>query len=435
MYAQNKYLKLNITAILILLMIFATHAAAVTVSVDAPEYVPGSRFDVEIEIDDVDDLDSGQFDISFNLGVVNVTDLDNDIEYGKIGETEVPIGQCSFMDANTIRLLFNFKGISGVSGSGTIATIRFEVVGEDGDASFLDLSNGLLYDGETDPVPADWISSMVTIGDPLGYTVTVYVKNIDDDKLDVHLLVDGNDEGFERISSGKTEEYDDYSMEEGVHTFTIRWFDIDTDEWYEKTEEHTITDVTTIILQTDEHAEDKDKISAQVYAKNLDNDDLNVYLYIDDKYKTYMSISSNSTGDYGEYEFEGDEDALHSFKIIWHDLGTDEEYEKITRSYITSEEAITLYIDKHVEEDIILLSDETPTPVPTHSTPVTTPSRSAIDPQPPPSNTPGGTAFHTDPTLAENSAENNGLGHGITPFYTLIGLVAALFALLQIRRI
>ncbi len=438
MHTQNNNPKPEIAAIMILLAVFAAHAAAVTVSVDAPEYVSGNRFYAAIEIDDVDDLDSGQFDISFNSSVVNVTDLGDDIEDGEIGDTTVPIENCYFMDANTIRLLFNLPGVGGVSGSGTIATIRFEVIGGDGDTSSLNLSDGLLVDTESDKIPADWVRGMVTLGSPPAgatetHTVTVYVKNIDDDKLDIHLLIDGSDEGFESVSSGKTKEYDDYSMEEGAHTFMIRWFDTDTDEWYEKTEEHTITDITTIVLLTDEHAEDEDKISAYVYIKNLDDDDPNVYLYIDGNYKKYMSISSNSTGDYGEYEFEEGDEALHSFRIEWFDPGTGEDYEKISRIYVTSEEAVTLYVDKHTEEDIILLPDETPGPVSTHSTSTATTSQSASDSQPSIRNTPSSTTFHTDPTLSENSAENNGLGQGIT-WYPLIGLIAVMFALIQIRR-
>ena len=439
-----KHLKLDITTILILLTVLATHATAVAVSVDAPEYVSGSRFDVEIEIDDVDDLDSGQFDISFNSSVVNVTDLDNDIEDGEIGDTTVPIENYYFMDVNTIRLLFNLPGVSGVSGGGSLATIRFEVVGEDGNVSFLNLSDGLLVDKESDQIPADWVNTMITIGDPPDetteeHTVTVYVKNIDDDKLDVHLMLDGGDEGFKSVSSGRTKEYDDYSMEEGVHAFTIRWFDTDTDEWYEKTEEHTITDVTTIVLLTDEHDEDEDKISAHIYIKNLDDDDLDVYLYIDGNYKKYMSITSNSTSDYGEYEFEKDEEALHAFKIEWFDPGTEEDYEKITRSYITGEEAVTLYVDKHTKEDIAVLPDETPPTTQTTSEPIPASTQSIKEAQPLPTET-HITTMHTDltpeePTPEEPPADNNGLENDITSLYVLIGLIAVVFALLQIRRI
>jgi acetylglutamate synthase len=100
---------------------------------------------------------------------------------------------------------------------------------------------------------------------------------------------------------------------------------------------------------------------------------------------------------------------LHSFKIIWRDPGTNEEYEKITRSYISGEEAVTLYVDKHTEEDMILLSDETLTPVSTRSTSTATTSRSASNSQPSPGKTPSSTTFYTDPTLAESPTGNNAL--------------------------
>jgi hypothetical protein len=267
----------------------------------------------------------------------------------------------------------------------------------------------------------------------------VYVKNLDDDSSEVHLLIDEEDRGYKTVSSGKTSpKYDkpaprDYSLEEGAHTFTIRWFDTDTDKWYEKTEKYSITAATTIILHTDEHTEDEDEISAQVYVENLDDDDQTVYLYLDGDYNKYMSIAANSTGYYDKYEFEDDEDTLHSFKIVWRDPGTDEEFEKITRSYITGEEAVTLYVDKHTKDDMILLS-EIPTPVQARSTPAAPPAQSTGNSQPSIRNTASSTTFHTDSALPENSAGNDGSGPGITPLYTLIGFIAAGFALLQIRR-
>ena len=441
MYAQNKNLKLNIIAILVLLIVFATNATAVTVNVDAPEYESGSRFDITIEIDNVDDLDCGELDLSFDATVVNVTGVDS----GSIDDTEIPIDMWCFIYPDTIRVLFNLPGITSVSGSGSLATISFEVLGENGDISFLNLSNGVLADEESDEIPANWVNDIVTIGDPpIGtlttYTTTVYVKNIDDDKLDIHLLVDGNDEGFESISSGKTKEYDDYGLEYGIHTFTIRWFDPDTNEWYEKTKEHTITDVTTIILQTDEHAEDENKISSHVFINNLDDDKLEVYLYIDENYKKYLSISSGNTGDYGEYEFEKDENALHSFKIEWFDPGTEENYEKISRIYITSEEAVTLYVDKHTEVDIIPVNENNPNPVSTSST-LASSSTQSTNGTPSSPTMAGGNGMITDTTTqsnpipVEDSTENNGLEHHIMTTYTLIGFIAFMFALIRIRSV
>jgi hypothetical protein len=149
-------------------------AVGVPVTVTAPEVVSG-RFDVTIDIENVVDLAAGQFDLSFNSSVVNVTDLDDiDDIYnmtGEVGGDEVPVDMCTFMDRNSIRLLFN-PGVRGaVSGSGSLATIKFEVVGEDGDFSFLNLSNGLLVDkdqefGKATLIPAVWVNSIVTIENP-----------------------------------------------------------------------------------------------------------------------------------------------------------------------------------------------------------------------------------------------------------------------------
>ena len=463
MYRQNRTAKrlAIIALILTLSAIFAAHAAAeTTVSVNAPDSIPGSTFDVEIEIDDVEYLDSGKFELFFDPRIVRVTE----VEAGSMDDTEIPIDKWTYVhDLDTkcvIEVLFDLPGSSGVSGSGHLATISFEVTGEDGNCSFLNISeesltewvlnNGELCDGEGEEIPAKWENDMVCIGDPLSFDdppdsdnstqdaskarVTVFVKNRDDDSLNIELYIDGNYKKNKKVSKDKKEEYSSYPLDEGVHTFMIRWYDSDTDEWYEKAEDHSVSGTTAVTLMTDEHTEDDDKLSARVYVKNLDDDDLDVYLYIDEVYKKYKKISSNgSIGDYGEYEFEEDEDALHSFKIEWSDPRTDVTYEKIVRSYITTEEAVTLYVDKHTEEDIILLPDETPTPVSTRSTPTETTSRAASDSQPSIKNTPSSTTFHTDPTLSENSAEDNGLGQGST-WYTLIGLIAVMFALIQIRR-
>jgi hypothetical protein len=446
-------------------MIFAAHAAAETiVSVDAREYVLSDTFDVEINIKDVHELDSGEFHLIFDPNVVNVTDVVSGSIAGKTVEIVgvVDTRYDKIHGIGIIQVVFNIDGEGGASGSGSLSTISFEVTGGDGDCSFLNISNptpiyhiegfekGALIGWDRDEITAEWGNGMVCIGDSNsgnstdpnistqdtpGAKVTIFVENRDDDDLFVKLSIDGDFEEQYEISDGDNKKYrDGRRLTEGLHTFKIEWRDHDTNKDYVKTKECSVSGTTAVTLMTDEHTEDDDKLSARVYVKNLDNDDLDVYLYLDEMYKKYKKISSNgSIGDYGEYEFEEDEDALHSFKIEWFDPGTDVTYEKIVRSYITTEEAVTLYVDKHTEEDIIILPDETPPPVSTHSTSTATTSQSASDSQPSIRNAPSSTTFHTDPTLSENFAGNNGLGQGIT-WHTLIGLIAVMFALIQIRR-
>ncbi|MEA1906988.1 MAG: cohesin domain-containing protein [Euryarchaeota archaeon] len=158
------------------LMVPATGAAAdepetnVSVRVNAPESVSGT-FEVTIDIGDVIDLDSGQFDLSFDPNVVSFVD----VEPGSIDDIEVSIDMWRLMDDGRVRVLFNLKGADGVSGSGYVARIIFEVLGAQGDVSAMNLSKVLLVKPNpgigidpSDSVPkilADWFNDTVTIGD------------------------------------------------------------------------------------------------------------------------------------------------------------------------------------------------------------------------------------------------------------------------------
>jgi hypothetical protein len=98
-------------------------------------------FNVTIDIRNVADLCSGQFDLSFNSSVVNVANVDS----GSIGGTEVHVDMWRLMDDGRVRVLFRCPGATVVSGSGSLATIHFEVTGAAGDASVLDISDGQLF--------------------------------------------------------------------------------------------------------------------------------------------------------------------------------------------------------------------------------------------------------------------------------------------------
>jgi len=131
-----------------------------SVMVNAPESV-SNAFDAKIDIENVTNLDSGQFDLSFNSSVVNVTDVYD----GNIDGTTVPISDWQFMDVDTIRVLFDLSGADTVSGSGSLATINFEITGSVGDKSVLDISDGGLFDLDTygTGIPATWTDCKVTV--------------------------------------------------------------------------------------------------------------------------------------------------------------------------------------------------------------------------------------------------------------------------------
>jgi hypothetical protein len=131
----------------------------VNVTVNAPKYVEGT-FNASIDVDSVTNFNSGQFDLSFDSSVVNVTDV---VDGSLDGET-IPVSDWERLDKDTIRVLLEVPGIIGVNGSGNLATISFEVAGKGGDKSVLDISKGILYNNEAEKIPTEWINDEVIVG-------------------------------------------------------------------------------------------------------------------------------------------------------------------------------------------------------------------------------------------------------------------------------
>ena len=164
-------LLVSMTFVLVLLV---TPAAAqpVKVWVNAPEYVEeGASFVATIDVDNIRDFNMGIFDLSFNSSVVVVTD----VEDGRLNEVTIPVDMWKFMDENTIKVFLEISGGSVVSGSGYLAKIHFQAVGEEGDESILNLSNGELVkcvfeDDRATPeaISVEWIDTEVRIvkGEP-----------------------------------------------------------------------------------------------------------------------------------------------------------------------------------------------------------------------------------------------------------------------------
>ena len=133
------------------------------VSVDSPEYVTDT-FNATIRIDKVTDLNSAQFDLSFNSSVVNITDADVKVKDGEIDGEKVPIFNWNFVDTDTVMVLVSMPMGEGVNGSGYLAEVVFEVNGKRGDKSKLDISNGLLVDTEANEIEVEWYGDEVRIG-------------------------------------------------------------------------------------------------------------------------------------------------------------------------------------------------------------------------------------------------------------------------------
>ncbi len=136
-------------AALMVFVVLPAQAQQPAVSITAPEWVEGTTGYAVVEITNVTKLDAGQFDLSFNSSVLKVVN----VEDGDIQGTGIPV-QWNSIDADTIRVIFNLEGVTGISGSGQLAKIGFEVIGP-GDST-LDISNQLLGDTQADEISADW---------------------------------------------------------------------------------------------------------------------------------------------------------------------------------------------------------------------------------------------------------------------------------------
>lgn len=145
--------------------LFTAGANGITVRIDAPDEQvdAGSEFVARVSITEVTDLDSFQFDISYDPSVIEVSDVTG----GLIGSTSVPVDMWGFVPSGTqgtIRVLGNMAGFTGVTGSGYLAEIHFHVTGSAGSTSDMTFSDGTLVDTMAAYIPvAQWLGDSVAV--------------------------------------------------------------------------------------------------------------------------------------------------------------------------------------------------------------------------------------------------------------------------------
>lgn len=158
--------------------------AEVTVTLNAPETViEGGIFDVIVDVDSITEFNGAQFDVSFDSKMVKV----NDVTEGSIDGEEIAIDMWGGVESGTIRVMPMVAEDIGVSGSGYLAKITFEVKGKEGDDCVLDIEDGFLFNNKGEEILADWI------GDA---QLSVGIKEEDDDD-EVDEDIDGEEEGEE----------------------------------------------------------------------------------------------------------------------------------------------------------------------------------------------------------------------------------------------
>jgi hypothetical protein len=133
---------------------------AVTVSVDAPATAaPDSDFSANIDISQVAELDSCNYDITFDPSVLRL----DDVTSGLIGSTTIPVDMYNEISSGIYRVVQNVPGLTGVTGSGYLVVLHFHVIGSEGDGSDITLSNGTLSDAQAVEIEATWVGDSVSI--------------------------------------------------------------------------------------------------------------------------------------------------------------------------------------------------------------------------------------------------------------------------------
>jgi len=149
----------------------------VTVSIVAPAEVnPGSSFVADVTVDYVENFNSCGFDVTYDQSIITVTAVTG----GEIdGHTvEVGAGDWSYIppgpDPGKIRVITTVPGTPGpgVTGTGYIAQIHFNVVGSPCQTSPIHLEGVAMYDYQANKITTATVDDSVHVADVLGITTT-----------------------------------------------------------------------------------------------------------------------------------------------------------------------------------------------------------------------------------------------------------------------
>jgi len=146
------------------------------VTIDAPSKAqPDSQFTATVDATDLADFDAGMFDVHYDESVLRL----DSVTAGQIESTEIPVDLWEGVDTGTYRIIVNVPGVPGVSGSGSLATLHFRVVGAVGSSSAIDLSNGFLNNNLSQEIAVTWTGDSVKVREKTGsqgsHTITLII--------------------------------------------------------------------------------------------------------------------------------------------------------------------------------------------------------------------------------------------------------------------
>ena len=172
----------------------------------------------------------------------------------------------------------------------------------------------------------------------------VYVFNRDDDRLRISLFIDGSLVDSRDISSENEAEFGTYHLDEGDHSFTISWWDEDTRKSYESSVTAAVKYDTPVTLYTEKN-DAPEKFYLTVLVKNENERDLDVCLYIDDKFERCTAAKKNSMTEAGKIKLES---GRHNISVRWRDPDTEIEYRRSRSVDLSRDDVVVIYAPKGV---------------------------------------------------------------------------------------
>jgi len=177
LYAVGVFILVAIVAIVVVLLLpesssgpatltpTPTGSAEVTVSIKAPATVSaGGEFVATVNISGVKDFDSAVYDVTYDPAILEVVAISG----GTLNNTEVPVDNWDFIPSGvqgTVRIISNVPQAPGVSGSGYLSGISFQVIGSSGDTSSLSfvVEEVSMADNKAANIQADWVGSSIIV--------------------------------------------------------------------------------------------------------------------------------------------------------------------------------------------------------------------------------------------------------------------------------
>ena len=136
----------------------ATNAATVNI-VTPSQTPPGSDLTVNVDVRQVTRLAADSFDVIFDPNILRLDSITN----GNVGTTVIPVDGYNKRNEGIYTVVQNLSGLSSATGSGTLATLHFQVIGTSGQTSSITLANGCLFNDVGNQTAAQWLGSAVTV--------------------------------------------------------------------------------------------------------------------------------------------------------------------------------------------------------------------------------------------------------------------------------